>query len=330
MNTQLMRRHDSAYPDFDSALAALDYRQRNTTTVNLDSKDLRLTTDGADLLLNERPLTNWSFRQLCTIAKAPVELISSVSTDTATRVLNERIAMRTDTTKHSVLIGNTVRAITSQTYQRVWDRQMLGAVANAVHGTAVKPYKVFVGERDAFVCLVNKTPIYEKDADKLSRGMFVWNSEVGARTFGIARFLFRSICSNCMIFGMKMDTIIRRRHTGDMAQISERIPEFVAWCDTPMNDETARIERARAKVLNPESILDTLFVNFNVTRSDGMRIVEYAKVDERISREYGDTTAQWNTVWGVMQGVTRYSQTLPYANDRVTFDLIGNRLFELQ
>jgi hypothetical protein len=359
---QLLRKYahrpgDQQYASFDALATALERRQETAVEVSSTADTFRVVpTESGDVALHgaiESPLqlNNWTYRQLCRLVHAPVEFTSSLSPETMCLALNEKLAERVamgeggdgeeaDAGALKLLLdfpGNgdqpTMRAMTSTRYRRVWDATIVDALKTATEDSIVQPFRLFAGEQDMFACLVNgNRPIYSPHAaDTLYRGMFAWNSEVGARTFGIARFYFRAICGNCVVFGMRMDQLVHGRHFGDMRRIAHRIPEFVHWCETPaLPNEEEMIRAARAKLLGvkEEEIVDVLFRKYDLTKADATGAVEFAHVDENESRRSGDSGARWNSVWGVLQGITRLSQCREFQNERVALDMVGTKLFE--
>ena len=78
---------------------------------------------------------------------------------------------------------------------------------------------LYASDRDVFLFLVDdRNPI---EAGKLSdgspdlyfRGFYCWNSEVGAKTLGMASFYLRAVCQNRNLWGVEDFQEIKIRHS---------------------------------------------------------------------------------------------------------------------
>jgi hypothetical protein len=78
---------------------------------------------------------------------------------------------------------------------------------------------LYASDRDVFVFLVDDlNPIEagrlpDGSPDLFFRGFYAWNSEVGAKTLGIASFYLRAVCQNRMLWGVENFEEITIRHS---------------------------------------------------------------------------------------------------------------------
>ena len=132
-------------------------------------------------------------------------------------------------------------AATGPRYGRIWDADILSAVhdrfgtgvpgdggaftvpgmfGNALTEVTKANTTLFAGDRDMFVFLADERNRIEipgvgrnGETEQLARGFFIWNSEVGSKTFGVATFLFRYVCCNRMVWGAAEYKEIKIRHS---------------------------------------------------------------------------------------------------------------------
>jgi hypothetical protein len=170
--------------------------------------------------------------------------------------------------------------------------------------------------------------IFEQASDGgLSRGFFVWNSEVGAASFGIMTFLYRYVCGNHIVWGAQNVAEVRIRHIGsaDERAFRELGAELIKYAEGSASEDEARIERARSFRLgtDKEAVLDAVFA-LRIGALSRTRI-DQAYVSTVQHPEDGDP----GTAWGIAQGLTRVSQTLPYADERSTLDRAAGKVLEV-
>ena len=120
-----------------------------------------------------------------------------------------------------------LRAVTGPDYGRIYDHELVGAVQRiAGNGTSDTRWKVpgtldwstgiynprvhvtrdmttlYASDRDVFLFLVDDLNPIEAGRlpdglpDLYFRGFYCWNSEVGAKTLGMASFYLRAVCQN--------------------------------------------------------------------------------------------------------------------------------------
>ncbi len=139
------------------------------------------------------------------------------------------------------------------------------------------------------------------------------------------RFYFRDICGNHLIWGAKDVLDVRIRHVG---QVRDRFKNFHAnirsYLDSDTSLEQAQIRKAKTYSLGDkkEDVLDFLFGKRNLGLTKGQIDSAYESVVPEID---GDP----RTVWGFVQGLTRYSQDTPYQDERAALDRVTRKVMEL-
>ena len=155
--------------------------------------------------------------------------------------------------------------------------------------------------------------------------MIVQNSEVGASSLKLLRFLYREMCGNHIIWGASDVMEIKVRHIGNAR---ERWDGYHAEMQRYLEQSGAMDETkiAEAKTLKigdtKEEVLDKLFGMRSVNLS---RKTLEAGYDATKPEQDGDP----NTVWGMVQGLTRHSQTQTYADTRTAIDTAAGKLLEI-
>jgi hypothetical protein len=188
--------------------------------------DLELTTvNGA----TPRPMTNWSFGQLCRTVGAPSDyLANKLSAEMAAQCLNENIS-DVDGERKAVMLfqGNgttTLRALTSEIYARVWNSDLtsrLIELEQAGWNPAPAAYDgsrgLYLSDRDMFAFIVdNNRRIFERDPNGgLSRGFFLTNSETGAAKVRLKTFLYAFVCGNHLVWEAQNVKEVAFRHVGE-------------------------------------------------------------------------------------------------------------------
>lgn len=187
-----------------------------------DPEKLALIIPGADEPITP---THWSFGQLSSIVGAPAAYLRQLPAPLAGINLQYGLTShRAEQIKTmEVADGRTeLRAVTGPYYGRIYDHELVSAVQRiAGNGTGDTRWKVpgvldwstgiynprvdvtketitlYASDRDVFLFLVDDlNPIEagilpDGSPDLYFRGFYCWNSEVGAKTLGIASFYLR-------------------------------------------------------------------------------------------------------------------------------------------
>lgn len=333
----------------DLNTAAEGYAVRARKAV-IPTKDLHpVVIDEKVIALNGKsgvvaPLTHWAFGQLARIADAPADYLRGLPAPLAVECLNEGIARpKTSHDENTMVLidqnGSTsIRALTSTSYKRVMNVDVTTRLLRLQNELGWQPAPaafdgargLYLGDRDMFAFLVDSgRRIFEKaPGGGLSRGVFVWNSEVGAESVGICTFLYEYVCGNHMVWGASGVKELRLRHVG---KIDERMDsEFIAtireYADASAEKEEGMIVQTMNFRLGDkkEEVLDKVFGLRVPALTRKVLDASYA-IAEQFTERYGDP----RTAWALANGVTQYSQSKEYANVRVDLDRAAGRILDM-
>lgn len=195
-------------------------------------------------------------------------------------------------------------------------------------GDMIAPAGVYASDHDMFVFLVNET---KRIDETLSRGMFLWNSEVGDKSFGFCTFLYNHVCGNHIVWdasGVKKITI---KHVGDVQGKGFRKlrAKIVEYADESVSDNEAIIKKAKGLELGmgKDQVVAALL---GITRKKRIPIPQAVlgsayDVAERHEDRYGPP----NTMWAAVNGLTQHSQTIGFAGARNRLDEGAGKLLAL-
>jgi hypothetical protein len=291
---------------------------------------------------NAAKLTHWAFGQLSARVGAPGGYLRDLPATLACQNLNYGLANLADKTDTANLLfhqngGLLLRAFTSNKYARIWNWEVAERLLQletqgwkpampTINKTAHDFPALYASDHDMFAFVANDSYRIKEEGnpDGLMRGVIVENSEVGASALKLTRFFYRALCSNHIIWGASRVMDISVRHVGDARQRwNGYYAAIKRYADSGVAADEANIASARTVKIGDtkESVLDKLFG----MRSLGLtRKVIDAGYEAVIPAQDGDP----RTVWGIVQGLTRHSQTVPFADARTTIDVAAGKLME--
>lgn len=234
-----------------------------------------------------------------------------------------------------------LRAITSTSYGRIWDAQVVDAVNKvnvdgrwkvpAASYSTSNPRRattLYASDRDVFIFMVDDGHPIEIPGEEqpLYRGFYVWNSEVGSAVFGIATFLYRYVCDNRMIWGATNVRELRIRHTGGAP---ERFAyEGSKYLQQYSNEATGQIVGQVVKAKNLE------IEEAKTDGNDGMvswlqdrgfsKGVAKASTDAAVAEE-----GKARSLWDIVNGITAYARSVPHTDARVELEAKAGKLMDL-
>lgn len=287
--------------------------------------------------------SNFAFGQLATLAGAPAGYLRTLPSPLAADALNYGLKYAREVDEVGLLLTKNghgeLRAATGPNYGRIWNEEITGALVRSFgdgvsgdgfrvpgeFGKAVNVTKanttLFAGDRDMFVFLADeKNRIEMKNrrdgqAGSLARGFFVWNSEVGSATFGIAAFLFDYVCCNRIVWGAQEFKQLTIRHTKGAPDrwIEEMRPAIESYTNSSTVSVVKAIEDARAKRV--DNLDDFLANRYSAKMATAIKAAHEA--DEHRPME---------TVWDVVTGVTAYARSIPNQDARVALERDAGKL----
>ena len=291
-------------------------------------------------------LTHYSFGQLASKAKAPasylrtlppmiaaVNLQWSLEHNEGSSQASNDVKLLTRTNGHTV-----VAAATGPDYGRIYDAEITQLLVDSVDPTVWKvpaasyskrdPKRattLYASDHDVFVFLVNESAGIDVDGSSIKRGVIVWNSEVGAATFGICTFLYDYVCDNRIIWGASDVTELRIRHTAGgphrfAAQAIPQLSAFIADQSTSLIESTIR--RAKAKEVAQDKAGVTAWLkNRGFTIPQAKTAYEKAEQDPR---GYNP-----RSVWGLVQGMTDAAHDITATDTRTDIERRAGKLLDI-
>jgi hypothetical protein len=195
-------------------------------------------------------------------------------------------------------------------------------------GDMIAPAGVYEGDRDMFIFLVNPTRIIDDGGQGLMRGVFIWNSEVGAGAFSMKTFMLENVCGNHICWGASNVQNFRQVHRGPKIKsfADPMLKCIEAATPKDVRAEENQIRSAKALVLgkDKEETIDFVYgkKTLALSKRDATEAFEWAVRWEHTAN------AAPTTAWGFVHGLTRYSQTFRNADQRDKLDTIGGKILD--
>ena len=277
-----------------------------------DSVTVTLGDDGAFLL------NHWSFTQLCQLSGVSKTTVNRLSPDTASRALQETLPLA-DKPIQLLTTGKSVRSLHGVSYTRLWNADLLGVVSE--FATDFRPPPVglggatglYCGEQDLFAFLIDPTGWAEINGEAFAPGFFIWNSEVGRRTLGIQTFWFQAVCANHLVWDPVEVIEFTRKHT---ASVHDGLREIRRIIETLVARRDARRDsfvRVVTSAMRQKLGADADAVAKELDRNGIPR--KLARDAIQIAQQQGALT-----IFALVDALTRLTQKVQYAGDRVKAD----------
>jgi hypothetical protein len=339
---------DDRYQTINALHAAVLARRKDSHQKEVNWDTVRVENVDGDVQMVGKGsvparLTHFAFGQVCRTVGAPAQYLRELPATLASQNLNYGLAKHEGNPVANMLFhingSPIIRAVTTDAYARIWDAE----ITERLVGLQDFGWEPAVPDKTWSEDQENVTALYASDHDMFAflrlkniviaepgtdqpiyRGIIVSNSEVGAASLTFTRFMYRYMCGNHIIWGAENVAEISLRHVGS---IRDRFSTFSAklrvYADSSVSDEEAKIKHAKSVLIaaTKEEVLDTLF------GKRALRIplkVLNAAYDACQPDNDGDP----RTPWGMAQGLTRHSQTLPYADERTELDKAAGRVLD--
>lgn len=315
-----------------------------------DGQEVLWSSPAAEAAGARASLTHWSLGQLCQRAAAaghspvPAGYLRTLPAPIA--ALNLQWALERAREDSQALVQGAgangartyeLRAITSGTYGRVWDSDLIDLIEQ-LPGVAEGRWQIpsasyaatdprlattlYASDRDVWVFLVDTHTPIEVTNETLYRGFYAWNSEVGSASLGLATFLYRTVCDNRNIWGQKDFRELRIRHTGAAPQrlALEVAPQLARFADASPRGEADAIRRAIDREMAPDRDRMVAWM-----RSRGF-------AESLALRAYGGAERAGlnpRSVWGAVQGLTGEAHALAHQDSRIQLERAAGDLLDL-
>ena len=246
-----------------------------------------------------------------------------------------------------------LRAVTGPDYGRIYDHELIEAVQRiAGNGTGDTRWKVpgvldwstgiynprvdiskdtmtlYASDRDVFVFLVDDlNPIEagrlpDGSSDLFFRGFYAWNSEVGAKTLGMASFYLRAVCQNRNLWGVEDFEEISIRHSKYAASrfAHEAAPALLNFANSSPMPFINGIKAARERIVakTDEDRNDFL-------RRRGFSKGETAKIIDAVLVEEGRPP---ESIFDFVQGITAVARDKPHQDARLDMEGKAKKLLD--
>ena len=314
---------------------------------------LTLMVPGSDVPLAP---THWSFGQLTSLIGAPAAYLRELPAPLAGINLQYGLTShRAEQVKTLEVEEGRVelRAVTGPDYGRIYDHELVAAVQRiAGDGTGDTRWKVpgvldwstgiydpgidvtrdtttlYASDRDVFLFLVDDlNPIEagrlrDGSPDLYFRGFYCWNSEVGAKTLGIASFYLRAVCQNRNLWGIEDFEEITIRHSKYAASrfAHEAAPALARFANSSPMPFVNGIKAARERIVarTDEERSDFL-------RKRGFSKSEMAKIVETVLAEEGRKP---ESIFDFVQGITAVARGRPHQDARLDLETRAKKLLD--
>ncbi|MDQ0513197.1 hypothetical protein QOZ99_004115 [Angulomicrobium amanitiforme] len=150
--------------------------------------------------------------------------------------------------------------------------------------------------------------------DLYFRGFYCWNSEVGAKTLGIASFYLRAVCQNRNLWGVEDFQEITIRHSKYAASrfAHEAAPALTRFANSSPMPFVNGIKAAREKI-----VARTDEDRSDVLRNRGFSKVETARIIDTVLAEEGRKP---ESIFDFVQGITAVARDKPHQDARLDLE----------
>ncbi|MFG1316188.1 DUF932 domain-containing protein [Xanthobacter autotrophicus] len=314
---------------------------------------LTLALPGADAPVAP---THWSFGQLASLIGAPAAYLRQLPAPLAGINLQYGLTShRAEQVKTLEIEDGRVelRAVTGPDYGRIYDHELVDAVRRiAGNGTGDTRWKVpgvldwstgiynprvditkdtttlYASDRDVFLFLVDDlNPIEagrlpDGSPDLFFRGFYCWNSEVGAKTLGIASFYLRAVCQNRNLWGVEDFEEITIRHSKYAASrfAHQAAPALERFANSSPMPFVNGIKAARERIVARSDEDRTEFL-----RRKGFSKAETQKVIDTVLAEEGRKP---ESIFDFVQGITAAARDKPHQDARLDLEARAKKLLD--
>ncbi|MER8448055.1 DUF932 domain-containing protein [Mesorhizobium sp. M1066] len=318
-----------------------------------DPERLALILPGTDTAIAP---THWSFGQLASLVGAPGAYLRQLPA--ALAAINLQYGLTSNRAEQIKTLetedGRTeLRAVTGPDYGRIFDAELVEAVQRiAGNGTGDTRWKVpgvldwstgiynprvditkdtttlYASDRDVFLFLVDDlNPIEagrlpDGSPDLYFRGFYCWNSEVGAKTLGMASFYLRAVCQNRNLWGVEDFEEITIRHSKYAANrfAHEAAPALLSFANSSPLPFVNGIKAARERIVARTDEDRTDFL-----RRRGFSKAETGKIIDTVLAEEGRPP---ESIFDFVQGITAVARDKPHQDARLDMEARAKKLLD--
>lgn len=357
------RPRDQRYLSLDALFDACNHRREHSFDLGTSPRELKFKASRDDTnqfqVITEKgeiTPTHYAFGQLCSLAKAPAAYLRGMHGFRAALNLQTDMLQRAEDLPVR-LYGEdenlTARAFTGPTYGRIFDADLVDTVRKfAGDGSTWKvpgqidwskmtynPYvtptadstTLYASDRDVFIFLVDDTRPIEigklanGDPDLIFRGFYAYNSEVGARSLGIATFWLRGVCFNRNLWGVEDFDHLRIIHSqnGNVRFEREAAPALEHYAKSDPTKLLAGITAAKQAIVAHDEEERLKFLTKDAGLELSLKMA--TKILDVHLREEGRHA---ESIFDMCQGLTAVARDIPNQDDRIEMERLGARLMK--
>ncbi|MGQ3049228.1 MAG: hypothetical protein ACT6Q8_22305 [Niveispirillum sp.] len=187
---------------------------------------------------------------------------------------------------------------------------------------------LYASDRDVFLFLVDDlNPIEagrlpDGSPDLYFRGFYCWNSEVGAKTLGMASFYLRAVCQNRNIWGAEdfQEIAIRHSKYAPSRFANEAAPALTRFADSSPMPFINGIKAARERIVARDDDDRTEFL-----RKRGFSKAETGRIIETVLAEEGRKPT---SIFDFVQGITAVARDKPHQDARLEMEGRAKKLLD--
>ncbi|MBN8998004.1 MAG: DUF932 domain-containing protein [Rhizobiales bacterium] len=318
-----------------------------------DPERLSLILPGADAPVAP---THWSFGQLAAQLGAPAAYLRQLPA--ALAAINLQYGLTSNRAEQIKTFETDagrveLRAVTGPDYGRIYDHELVEAVQRiAGNGTGDTRWKVpgvldwstgiynprvditndtttlYAYDRDVFLFIVDDlNPIEagrlpDGSPDLYFRGFYCWNSEVGAKTLGMASFYLRAVCQNRNLWGVEDFEEISIRHSKYAASrfAHEAAPALLNFANSSPTPFINGIKAARERI-----VARTAEDRSDFLRRRGFSKAETGKIIDAVLVEEGHPP---ESIFDFVQGITAVARDKPHQDARLDMEAKAKKLLD--
>lgn len=349
------RPEDERFPSLKALYDATKAYADSSAEADVPFSSLKAEAQSGEVILVGKAstparLTNFAFGQLCGRAGVPSTFVSKQPATLAVQNVNWGLAKRradnpNENDNANLLFhrngGMICRALTTEKYSRIWNWEVAERLLDLEAQRGWEPARpdirqsmgdfpaLYASDHDMFAFIRLRNQAIEQPVGggrpAIYKGMIYWNSEVGDKKIGCMKFAYNEMCGNHIIWGASDVTEFSAAHVGKVRDKFELFDvEVKKYADESMSELNGIVKAAHRKQIEStkEGVLDFLFGKRQIGIS---RKALEASYDAVVPEQDGDP----RTVWGMVQGITRHSQTIKYADKRQELDRAAQRVLKI-
>ena len=272
-------------------------------------------------------MNDWSFGQLCRLGGVAKETVNRLSPETARQVFSETLP-KGNKPLQLFTHGDLIRSIHGTGYTRLHNADVV-AMLRGVAVDFQPPQKgfngatgLYAGEQDLFCFLVDPLGWTEIDGEAFAPGFFIWNSEVGRRSFGVQTFWLQAVCQNHIVWDAIEIVEFSRKHTANVNNSLDEMRRLVDGLVQKRDQRKDAFAKVIAKAMqeklgeDAEEALKAL-ASHGISRTLAKQALEIAQRRGRF------------TIFSLVDALTRLSGEHKYAGDRIEADQKAGALLAL-